>query len=202
MITFTEAAKKNLRDVVRHEAGHYVVARALKFQVIDLKVSRGAGPRERDVFDGSAQLVTIQEDGIVDFQGLETYLRHRIMVLNAGALAQAFDGTVTDQGRLREIRKNNAQNDLAKAKELLSLYLNLRIRHGLDRKYMSSDTWEEHPFWLGCDKEATVIICENRPAIDRIVVAAERQFMRGDHFHPSAQMLEAIAWDAGAPRAT
>ena len=100
------------------------------FPLVDLEVRRGQQSYNRDAFHGAAGVSLARDKGIAGDDGLETYLKHPIMVLNAGALAQAFDGSTVDDYRVRVIRKDNAKDDVAKAKELFGIYVNWRIGRG------------------------------------------------------------------------
>ncbi|AZU57591.1 M50 family metallopeptidase [Ralstonia sp. 22086] len=161
----TQVKNRTKRGVALHEAGHFVVARALGFQVLGLKVSRDQ-PRS-ELHSGSAHIFTVSK--IADDQDLEEFLRERITVLLAGGLAQAFDGVAVNERRLRQIRADNAADDMGKARELFVIHLSRRMTRGYDDEFASSDTWERHPLWKRCEADALAILREQWGAIERIV---------------------------------
>lgn len=182
-----------MRGVIVHEMGHYVVAKALGFQVLHLAIHREAHRLQRHIFHGAANTAFISP--INNDEELETYLKARIMVLNAGSLAQAFDGTTVDAVRLRSIRSDNGTDDLGKANELFVLFLNRRIAKGLDYEYAESTRWPEHYFWQECEEAATTIIRDNWKAIERVVTDAERVLQSCDCYGRAAEQLARIGWD-------
>ena len=72
--------------VAVHEAGHFVAARERGFEVGVLEVIQPV--HQRGFLHGSAEIMLIR--GIESDSDLDTYLKDRIIVLNAGALAQAL----------------------------------------------------------------------------------------------------------------
>jgi len=165
----TQAENRTKRGVALHEAGHFVVARALGFRVLGLEVSRDK-PRS-EYHSGSAHICTICR--IADDLDLEEYLRERITVLLAGSIAQAFDGVAINERRLRQIRADNAADDMGKARELFVLHLNRRITQGDDGEFASSETWEQHPLWQRCEADALAILREQWGVIERIAADIE-----------------------------
>ncbi len=172
---------RSLRDVATHEAGHYVVAKAVGFQVLGLTIKRECNTRSEQ-FHGSANTVIVRP--IANDEELDTYLMHRIMVLNAGALAQAFNGIAVDSNRLEEIREDNGSDDWGKAMDVFAIYLNRRFASDFG-EYVSTHRWPEHPFWKKCDDDALKVLKENWAAIERIVADAEAGFK-----HPASFLYE------------
>ncbi|KVW05380.1 hypothetical protein WK91_02030 [Burkholderia cepacia] len=187
----------SMRGVATHEAGHFVAARALGFQVNGLEVRRDPNRLRRDsYFYGDAETVIARP--LADEQNLDLYLRHRVAILNAGAIAQAFDGAQVNERRLNSIRAHNGSDDLAKATEVFAVYLNCRLGLGKDEEYCSFEQWKTHPFWQECDEMATKIVRENWSAIIRIVDHVVQVFKTRDCNlvgKSTAQIVE-IGWGA------
>lgn len=186
-----------MRGVIVHEMGHHVVAKALGFQVLDLTIHREAHRLQRHAFHGAAHVALISP--IHNDKDLETYLKARIMVLNAGSLAQAFDGTTVDAVRLRSIRSDNGIDDLGKANELFVLFLNRRIANGHDHEYAESNRWAEHYFWQECEEAANTIIRDNWTAIERVVADAGRVLQSCDFYGRTAEQLTHIGREEPVP---
>ena len=98
-------------DFVRHECGHLVVARALEFEtgVINLKGEQAEAE------------ITLQP-AIRNTDDLKRFIERRVPVLYAGALAQSMTGRKTDPKIANEYLKKTANQDYAKAKELVRLH--------------------------------------------------------------------------------
>ncbi|RQS12238.1 hypothetical protein DIE07_08645 [Burkholderia sp. Bp9002] len=137
---------------------------------------------------------------IDNYQDLDTYLKDRITMLNAGAISQAFDGEQVIARRLDSIRNHNGSDDIAKATEVFAVYLNCRLGLGEDDEYCSFDNWREHPLWKECDDRATELVRANWSAITRIVDHVVHIFetRKCDVVGKNAPQLEEIGWGAAA----
>lgn len=194
----TQAENRSKRGVALHEAGHFAVARALGFPVLGLKVSRDQ-PRF-EYHSGSAHISTVLP--IANNGELEQFLQRRITVLLAGGLAQAFDGANVNARRLRQIRADNAADDMGKARELFVLYLNRQIAQGDNVEFTSSDTWERHALWRQCEDDALAILRENWSAIERIVADVEANVhIQRLNYDYSAEKIVALGWPGDAAEA-
>lgn len=191
-MTIYTPENRSLRGVVAHEAGHYVVAKSVGFQVLNLTIKRECD-RRQEQFHGWANTAIVRP--IENDDQLDEYLMHRLMVLHAGALAQGFDGTNFIARRIEEIREDNASDDWGKAMDIFAIYLNRR--HAQDfGEYTSTHTWPEHPFWKRCEEGAMSELRKHWGAIERIIADAELGFKRPTSFiyFRSAGQLEEIGY--------
>jgi hypothetical protein len=99
-------------DFVRHECGHLVVARALEFEtgVINLKAEQ-------------AEAEITLRPAIRNTDDLKRFVERRVPVLYAGALAQSMTGRRTDAKIANGYLQKTANQDYAKAKELVRLHV-------------------------------------------------------------------------------
>lgn len=121
-----EEDHKALPRVTRHEAGHYIAGRVLGFRMSGLEVML----RERGGYSGGAN-IHLCEDLSGDADVLD-YLERRVMVLYAGAMAEALcPGTgIIDNDKVLQYSKDGSAGDLVKVLELVNLMRNLK--HGLE----------------------------------------------------------------------
>lgn len=107
--------------IARHEFGHYVVARALGFQTGEISLTLNFPDGHR----GEAS-VTLSRP--VSPAEISDYLEKRVQILYAGALAEALVKQTVDQDlALTLIADRGAQQDHAKARELIQLLRNCRF---------------------------------------------------------------------------
>ncbi|QNK66082.1 hypothetical protein [Variovorax sp. PAMC26660] len=116
-----KADKPNFLRLTKHEAGHYIVAKALGFSVktifLEMRNPHGhhSGGSELDLWMP-----------VAGQQQTEDYLAKRIAILLAGAVGEAWiDGEVKQDAFAACLQVNGAQDRL-KTHELLQLLRNLR----------------------------------------------------------------------------
>lgn len=118
---------KNLRSLVtrvsRHEAGHFVIAKALGFRTGDVSIklldSRGGHVGSSGIILAASLSTTVE---------VSEYLRSRTKVLYSGVLSEAMiDGVIRNDDAVKFARSGGAV-DYAKARELVHLIKN--IEHG------------------------------------------------------------------------
>ena len=134
----SQALPTHLQDLARriaqHEMGHYVVARALGFKTGDVSIEV-IGPI--DGHRGTAAVTLSTATGSLEL--IADYLRRRVIVLYAGAAAEALprygspSKQVDVESALEIIRnpRNGAEQDHAKARELIHVLRNA-TRSGTD----------------------------------------------------------------------
>lgn len=101
--------------VARHEAGHYVVARALGFRVGGLSITFTdflGGYRA-----GSEITLPTSLSSVSDISG---YLRRRVKVLYAGVLAEAMSAGEIDRDKALEYIRKGGADDHSKVRELIN----------------------------------------------------------------------------------
>ncbi|WP_322106032.1 hypothetical protein [Paraburkholderia sp. J41] len=108
----------------QHEAGHFFVARAMGFRVekVTLKFI-GRGNEKEPPHRGEANIHLYRN--LLGIDQVSKYLRDRISVLYAGALAEALKGHVIDEEIAKFSQETNAAVDVAKASEYLEMLLNV-----------------------------------------------------------------------------
>lgn len=118
----------------KHEAGHYIIARAFGFTTdgITVKVDRNGG------YTGGA--VTQLNADLTDNANVLKYLRGRVLCLYGGVLSEALGiGTgVIDHEAAMEYIKRGGATDHAKVRELVNMIRN--VRHGGDN---DASNWNE-----------------------------------------------------------
>ena len=117
------------RTVAQHEMGHYVVARLLGFRTSDVSLELTGqinGHRGEAAVILGEPIRTLEEAGC--------YLRRRIQVLYAGALAETLPprqsptkgANVEEAIRILTTPGNGAEQDFAKARELIQMLRNIK----------------------------------------------------------------------------
>lgn len=195
-----EADREKARDIARHEAGHLVAARRLGLLCLRFEVRRERVRGSSVGYYGFAELSTILQKGILGEDGLEVFLKQRIIVLNAGAIAEALENGTVDEAKLSKIRSTNGEHDDAKAKELFAIFLNLRIGKGENNEdFRSSEKWMQHPFWVECDEAAKRILLDSWDAVEKVVDHTLSRLSDCDRYSCNADQFSQIAWPHGEP---
>jgi hypothetical protein len=116
--TLTRIRKKI--DILRHEAGHLVVAKLLGFETGEIRFS------EKDAGAG----ITLVPD-LRDIEAVKQYVARRVVVLYAGVAAEALRGATIDQQQaLADFSSEVGMNDFAKIRELLLLLAGIECGDG------------------------------------------------------------------------
>lgn len=120
---------EQVQSVAMHEAGHYVVARALGFRCEGLSVELGR--RMGATTHRGRSFIHVGED-VGDSVGIAAFIERRVQVLLAGVMAQSLeDSGLVDQGAALRRLEVESRIDLARFEELTALLRN--IHHGADQ---------------------------------------------------------------------
>jgi hypothetical protein len=96
-------------DILRHEAGHMIVAKLLGFKTGGLSYKSSHAGAELTI-----------EPKLPDLSAVSAFIRRRVVVLYAGVLAESLKGGEIDNDRaLQLIRGPEAADDYSKARELV-----------------------------------------------------------------------------------
>lgn len=175
----------HVRRVARHEAGHFVVARALGFTTTGIAVTMltvdggHSGEAAIEVY-GSAPAI----------EDVTSYLRRRIAVLYAGAIAEASAAGVVDQANFEQCLREGGANDKLKIGELIQLLRN--IVHPAEREVKAVES-QLHEIDTECIQIALRVIEQNSQAIDDVAQAVCSKFAGiGDRISLSDAELAAL----------
>ena len=98
-------------DILRHEAGHLVVAKLLGFET---------GFIQFGIYDAGAEITLAAH--FTELPAIVAYIKRRVTVLYAGVLAEALNGNRVDTEQARQDLTGAAgANDFAKIRELLTV---------------------------------------------------------------------------------
>lgn len=111
-------------EIAQHELGHHIVARELGFEVGNVEMTLTGQTTSYGPSHVGGAIVYLQRR-ICSLKGLDLYLRQRIQVLYAGATAQSLRAGKLRADLDRRAQTENAADDVAKARELIELILNL-----------------------------------------------------------------------------
>lgn len=112
--------KETLMKVLKHELGHWLIARHLGFTVGDIQVTvikLDEKKRGANQYTHSGSSKVFLEPTLKTFGDLHSYLDQRIQVLYAGVLAQTHGQTLTDE-ELGNVIALDAKEDHEKIEEL------------------------------------------------------------------------------------
>jgi hypothetical protein len=125
MFMFAGLNEAQIREMIRHECGHVVVGRALSFPPGDITLDKdGAGANSEH---------NLSLPSIVDAC---EYIKKRLQVLYAGAIAQSLDeSNKTQRQNCRRFLETTAANDMAKIRELS------RVLAGMTDPGLSNDNY-------------------------------------------------------------
>ncbi|MGE8153549.1 peptidase M41 [Pseudomonas vancouverensis] len=116
------AVRARALQIAHHEMGHYVMARTLGFATGSVHLNVTMDLRHQ----GGASISLAQP--ITSMQAMQDYLRARVMILMAGAMAQSLTSKHTvDKAKATAILKSGggAEQDYAKLRELQHLLRNM-----------------------------------------------------------------------------
>ena len=158
------------KRVARHEAGHYIAGRVLGFRMNGIEIALYA----RGGYKGGAEIY-LSEDLSGDASVLN-YLERRGVVLYAGALAEALEGTsgVIDYDKAVQYSRDGSFGDAVKVAELLHLIRN--IRHGLeptDTAHTEQLSAINDEIW----KKAAGLVAEDRDLIEGLAGRLAQQVL-------------------------
>jgi len=170
--------KETLIKVLKHELGHWLVARHLGFAVGDIEISvhkleekkRGAN---QYVQNGSSRV--IPEPMIKSFDDLQNYLDKRIQVLYAGVLAQIHGQGLNEQ-EVGAVIALDAPGDQKTIEELAIL-----VQGWIREDNMDSDTLDEktNEFITASWEKSQACIAELYPKIEKMAAHMARAFIPG-----------------------
>jgi hypothetical protein len=118
-----------------HEAGHFVVSRALGFKTGDIALTIVTS--EGGYEGGAETILTVPS---VTCEEVMSYLERRVQILFAGALAQSLRrGTGTIDQKMAEecVNSQACKIDYAKARELIHLIRNIRYPQDITDEEMN-----------------------------------------------------------------
>lgn len=121
----------------QHEAGHYIVARALGFRTEGLEIEmldRSGSHRAGSGFDPVR--------AIRDLRDARQYLQDRVQVLYAGALAQFLSNGKVDEDAASEFFNTDGRQDKAIATTLINILRNIRYPDTTDKAEVESQVRE------------------------------------------------------------
>ncbi|MEH2509479.1 hypothetical protein V1291_000833 [Nitrobacteraceae bacterium AZCC 1564] len=118
-------------DILRHEAGHLVVGKLLGFETGSVRLTAK---------DAGAEITLAPH--LADIDQTKDYIKRRVIVLYAGACAEALRGKKIHEPQvLSDLESDHATNDFAKIRELLLLLAGIEIdddnRQDLLDKYVA-----------------------------------------------------------------
>jgi hypothetical protein len=167
-------------DYVRHEVGHLVAAKALNFETgkIALKASQ-------------AEAEIILNPRLPDVAAAIEFMRRRIQVLNAGALAQSLEKGRATPATANVFLNTTAINDHAKVRELVRMVVAMQHPKANDDVFrqLLLDVGEE--LYMA----ALRIVEERSPEIEEITeafMAAKRAARNPQVFELSKERIDAL----------
>lgn len=138
--SLVEERQVAVQRIGQHEAGHWMVARSLGFDVGPLELRLTGRGNELPVAHKASSTIHLRRN-LQSVGDIATYLRDRIQVLYAGALAQALTDGSIDEAIVKEAQEGNAKSDVDKAAEHLELLLN--VERGSDRSLLQPSARRE-----------------------------------------------------------
>lgn len=120
-----------IRKVCNHEAGHYILAREMKFKThgISAKFDFPLG------HSGSAGCEP-WKPSIESSEDIGNYLERRVQILYAGVIAEAMDkeGNYDSDYALNEWRNGGGKDDYSKFRELIHVLRNIKHPNTIDEQ--------------------------------------------------------------------
>lgn len=123
--------------VAKHELGHFTVARVLGFEAGDVVLAPSA------IIGGAAGTASIKLlRPLKSSCDILMYCEGRIMVLFGGAIAEALEGGKVDNDAACSFSESTAQNDHAKARELLNIVRGIMHPETTDESFANAELKE------------------------------------------------------------
>jgi hypothetical protein len=112
-----------IKKVCNHEAGHYILAREMKFKTHGISATF-TFPQGHSGSSGSEPWTPL----ITSVQDIEDYLERRVQVLYAGVISEAMDikGNYNSDYALNEWRNGGGKDDYSKFRELIQVLRNIK----------------------------------------------------------------------------
>lgn len=125
-----------IKKICTHEAGHYVVARELKFKTHGIEVYF-----ENNGNHKGQSILEPRTPGIKSIVNLELYLERRIIVLFAGAIAEKMNirGDFNPDEAIKEWNNGGSMNDHAKIRELVHILRNIKFPDTVNENMAQSE---------------------------------------------------------------
>lgn len=177
--TFPTSFRPIALRVCQHEAGHYVVARSLGFRTGGLSIKFidfCGGYRAGSDVTLPTSLSNISE--------VTDYLKRRVKVLYAGALAEAMIEGVIDGEKALEYIRNGGADDYSKVRELVHIIRS--IEHGLtgtDDEAQAQLDAIDRALW----NAAANIVMEERAVIEGLANRLESEVKAVGEFYEISQ---------------
>lgn len=143
---FTKQWTQVRRDVVSHELGHWLVARALQFKTGGISITIHQQGFGSPIQDGHATVFPAPV--ITSADELRSYLEDRICILYGGLAGQVHNQELTPD-ELGEIQMRDASSDIRTIKELLPMLRG--IHYGPEADATTSEVQFNEviaPIWL------------------------------------------------------
>ncbi|MEK8047089.1 hypothetical protein [Ideonella margarita] len=148
-------------EICHHEAGHWVIAQAVGFEVDDITVTLFKDGKHITA-SGSATVFPRLE--IKSVEAVEEYLVKRIVVLFSGVISESIAIENRNEFTARELLKTNGIDDARSANELLQILRGVRFpgRITIDESRQLAEVQTE------CWQLANALIEENQDKIRRV----------------------------------
>lgn len=138
-------------DVLRHEFGHWVIARAKGFSVGDIEIRK----------DGAAAAVDLIPN-IPDIAAGVQFIERRLIVLYAGATAEALTAQGINFDKCKKLFETTATNDHAKIRELMRILVGMRQPGAVTLSEFQKSLTKE---CLGIEREVSNLVISRREII-------------------------------------
>lgn len=123
MDIFLEELRADAYELARHEAGHFVIARALGYEGDEVAITWGGSGN-----GGSGRNSVTLDRNLPDVASIIAQCRDRVLMLYAGSMAENVQGgRVVDQRVCDDLNTAKAADDFSKVRE------NLRVIAGASR---------------------------------------------------------------------
>jgi hypothetical protein len=124
--------KDKIFNISKHEAGHYIIARDLGFEVTSLTINILDA---RDAHTAGSGVILSQPINKKD--EVITYLEKRTKILLAGSVAQSLTGQKQDETEANKILESGGKSDYSLARENMQLLRNLYFPNETNRDKIS-----------------------------------------------------------------